>query len=54
MPIEMKMERWLLRVFRLAIVIGVLAWAIETGDLSDQARAFVDGAFGSWSQSIGR
>jgi hypothetical protein len=48
------MERWLLRMFRLAIVIGALAWAIGAGDLSDQARAFVDDAFGTWSQSIGR
>lgn len=46
------MERWLLRMFRLAIVIGALAWAIEAGDLSGQARGFVDDALGGWSQSI--
>jgi hypothetical protein len=48
------MGRRVLRAFRLAIVIGMLAWAIETGDLSGQARAFVDDAFGSWSQSFVR
>jgi hypothetical protein len=48
------MERWLLRMFRMAIVIGALAWAIGAGDLSDQARGFVDDALGSWSQSSGR
>ncbi len=48
------MEQFILRVFRLAIVMGVLAWAIETGDLSEQARAFVDDAMGSWSQSFER
>jgi hypothetical protein len=48
------MERFILRMFRLAIVMGVLAWAIETGDLSGQARAFVDDAVGSWSQSFER
>jgi hypothetical protein len=48
------MERFTLRVFRLAIVMGVLAWAIETGNLSEQARAFVDDAVGSWSQSFQR
>ncbi len=45
------MERWLLRMFRMAIVIGALAWAIGAGDLSDQARGFVDDALASWSQS---
>jgi hypothetical protein len=48
------MESWLLRMFRLAIVVGALAWAIETGDLADQARGFVDDALGSWSHSIMR
>jgi hypothetical protein len=48
------MERWLLRIFRMAIVIGALAWAIGAGDLSDQARGFVEDAFGSWHQSSGR
>jgi len=50
----MKMERWLLRLFRLVLVIGALAWAIETGDLAGQARAFVDDALGNWSHSIMR
>ena len=45
------MERWVLRMFRMALVIGALAWAIGAGDLSDQARGFVDGALGSWSLS---
>jgi hypothetical protein len=48
------MERWALRMFRMAIVIGALAWAIGAGDLSHQARGFVDEALGSWSQSIVR
>ena len=48
------MERFILRMFRLAIVMGVLAWAIETGNLSEQARAFVDDAVGSWGQSFQR
>jgi hypothetical protein len=48
------MERWALRMFRMAIVIGVLAWAIGAGNLSDQARGFVDDALGSWIQSSGR
>ncbi len=48
------MTHWLLRMFRLAVVIGVLAWAVETGDLSEQARGFVETAFGTWTQSIGR
>jgi hypothetical protein len=48
------MDRWALRMFRMAIVIGALAWAIGAGNLSDQARGFVDDALGSWSQSSGR
>ena len=48
---QKKMEHWLLRMFRMAIVIGALAWAIGAGDLSDQARGFVDDALGSWSQT---
>jgi hypothetical protein len=44
-------ERWLLRMLRMAIVIGALAWAIGAGDLSDQARGFVDDALANWSQS---
>jgi hypothetical protein len=48
------MERWLLRMFRMAIVIGALAWAIGVGNLSDHARGFVDSALGSWIQSSGR
>ncbi len=48
------MERWVLRVFRMAIVIGALAWAIGAGGLSDQARGFVNDALASWSQSSGR
>jgi hypothetical protein len=48
------MERCVLRMFRMAIVVGALAWAIGAGDLSDQARGFVDNALGSWIQSSGR
>jgi hypothetical protein len=51
---QTKMERWVLRMFRMAIVIGALAWAIGAGDLSDQARGFVDNTLGSWIQSSGR
>jgi hypothetical protein len=48
------MERWVLRMFRMAIVIGALAWAIGAGNLSDQARGFVDNTLGSWIQSSAR
>jgi hypothetical protein len=48
------MEWWVLRMFRMAIVLGALAWAIGAGNLSDQARGFVDDALGSWIQSSGR
>jgi hypothetical protein len=50
----MKMKRWLLRLFRLAVVTGMLAWAIGTDDLSLQARAFVDDTLAGWGQSIDR
>jgi len=44
---EMKIARWLLRVFRLVIITGALAWSVGTDELSMQARAFVDDALGS-------
>jgi hypothetical protein len=47
-------ESLVLRIFRLTIVIGVLAWAIMAGDLSQRARGFVATALGSWDQSIER
>ncbi|HEV2097931.1 MAG TPA: hypothetical protein VGR45_03280 [Stellaceae bacterium] len=48
------MERRLLRIFRLAIVMGVLAWVVATDDLAAQARAFIDDTIWSWSQSFER
>jgi hypothetical protein len=47
---QTKMERWFLRMFRMAVVIGALVWAIGAGNLSDQARGFVNDALASWSQ----
>jgi hypothetical protein len=48
------MERWLLRIFRLVIVTGVLGWVVATSDLAAQASAFVDDTLWSWSQSFER
>jgi hypothetical protein len=45
------MERLLLRMFRLAIVVGALVWVVEAGDLSRQAQGFVETVFGAWGQS---
>jgi hypothetical protein len=48
------MERLVLRLFRLAIVIGLLTWAVESGDLSQRARAFVETAVANVGHSIER
>jgi len=48
------MGRLLLRLFRVAILIGALAWAIEAGDLSQQARGFVESQLAGWSQAVDR
>jgi hypothetical protein len=48
------MERLLLRMFRLAIVVGALLWVVEAGDLSQQAQGFVETQLAGWSRSIER
>ena len=46
--------RVILRLFRLAVVIALLAWAVKTLDLSRAAGNFVETALASWSQSFDR
>lgn len=46
------MHRWLLSIFRVAAIAGALAWAITAGDLSQQARGFVETRLAGWNQSI--
>jgi hypothetical protein len=48
------MSHWLLPFFRVALIIGVLAWAVEAGDLSQQARGFVETHLPGWGHTIGR
>ncbi len=48
------MERLLLRMFRLALVIAALVWVVEAGNLSRQARGFVETQLAGWGRSIER
>jgi hypothetical protein len=43
-----------LRLFRLGILAGLLAWAIEAVDLSQAANDFFQNAVANWGQSFER
>jgi TorA maturation chaperone TorD len=44
----------LLRLFQLGILIGLVAWAAESLDLSRSATELIQTALGDWSQSFNR
>ncbi len=48
------MTHWLLALFRAAVLIRVLAWAVEAGDLAQHARGYVETTVAGWNLPTGR
>jgi hypothetical protein len=44
----------LLRLFRVGVLLALLVWAVEAGDLSNRARAFVETRLAGWGEPVDR
>jgi hypothetical protein len=48
------LRRMLLRLFRVAVVVGLLAWAAECLNLSHSLVELVQTPLGDWPQAVNR